>query len=217
MGFIFDMGKTGPSFTAVGKPNPKKKESHVRLVPPNVFFCLHCGERYDMATPVSLGIMAAIGKAFDKDHKKCRLDKVRGVACTYCFKFGHPMANCPLYKGDPEAWLNGPDVGMSSRALCLVIMGRLDPALVRHVPHDTQDFGRCYRLLKAMGWEDRVNAMANAPGWGGLVSAWAELTQLYEEELPSGVCPRLYERMQAVSVSSDTHRPIHHVWPTPRQ
>jgi hypothetical protein len=202
MGFIFDMGRTGSSFTAVGVPNRKKKESHVRLVPPNVFFCLHCGERYDMATPVSLGIMAAIGKAFDKDHKRCKLDKVRGVACTYCFKFGHPMASCPLldYKCNPEAWLNGPDVGMSSRALCLVIMGRLDPAHVRDVPHDPQDFGRCYRMLKAMGWEDRVGVMKYAPGWGGLVGAWAELTQLYEEELPSGVCPRLFERMQALLV-----------------
>ena len=34
------------------------------------------------------------------------------------------------------------------------------------------------------------------PEWAPLVAVWDELTALYEEELPSGRCPKLYDRMQ---------------------
>lgn len=63
---------------------------------------------------------------------------------------------------------------------------------------DPADFGRCYRLLKIMpSWRPRLPEVAALfPKWTGLVSAWDELTALYEEELPRRRCPKLYVRMQ---------------------
>jgi hypothetical protein len=34
--------------------------------------CLRCGQKYAVNVPVSLGIIAAIAKAFLKEHERCR-------------------------------------------------------------------------------------------------------------------------------------------------
>lgn len=51
------------------------------------------------------------------------------------------------------------------------------------MPHDSDDFGRCYRLLNHMGWQNRVGEMAGASGrWAVLVEIWDQLTAAYERE-----------------------------------
>jgi hypothetical protein len=105
----------------------------------------------------------------------------------------------------PEGrWIAGGDTGTSSITIWSVMMGcsmprdRSDRGRAPSVPHDPSDFGRCHRLLELFpAWRSRLpEVAAKYPAWGGLVGAWAELTALYIEELPSGRCPRLWERME---------------------
>lgn len=94
------------------------------------------------------------------------------------------------------AWLRSWDTGISSETIWRVLMHET-PRYV-DIPHDPADFGRCYRLLKAVpSWRERLTEVAAAvPKWRPFVAAWDELTALYEQELPSGVCPLLYRRMR---------------------
>lgn len=90
------------------------------------------------------------------------------------------------------AWLGGDDVGASSRSLCLKLAG-VDggPA---DVPSDDDDFGRCYRMLRACPHlRDRLDeARMLSPAWARLIDAWSELEALHE----SGQTKRLYRRLQ---------------------
>ena len=107
----------------------------------------------------------------------------------------------PTTEGDPIAWLANGDTGISSKTIWGVMMGRDAGGYEyrgNNIPYDPADFGRCYRLLKVMpSWGARLPEVAmRFPEWKPLVGAWDELTALYEEELPTGKCPRLYQRMQ---------------------
>ena len=106
-----------------------------------------------------------------------------------------------LSSGDVElTWLRSPDTGVSSKTIFSVLSekhGRV-AAIRTGVPHDPADFGRCHRLLNLIpGWRERLPEVAAAyPEWSALVREWDTLTKLYEEELPSGSCPKLYAAMQ---------------------
>lgn len=108
----------------------------------------------------------------------------------------------------PEQWIVGDDTGVSSKTIWAVMMGAVsgqEPWYAFDVPHDPDDFGRCYRLLKAIPeWRPRLHEVAERfPKWAPLIAAWDELTALYEEEVANGkprrLCsraPKLYERMR---------------------
>lgn len=100
--------------------------------------------------------------------------------------------------GDPMAWVTNGDTGTSSLTIWSVFTGRPSPHKRYDIPHDPDDFGRCYRLLKVMpSWLGRLGEVAAVyPAWAPFVKAWDELTRLYEEELPSGRAPKCYARMQ---------------------
>lgn len=80
----------------------------------------------------------------------------------------------------PTDWLLSGDTGISSETICAVMVG----ATARRVdiPYDTDDFGRCYRLLTLFPeWRARLPEVAKRfPKWGPMVMAWDELTSLYE-------------------------------------
>ncbi len=162
--------------------------------------CLRCGEHYQPQLPAPINLLAALGEAFEKDHRKCKLS-AEGLHCVHCGENGHPYDECPTLKvSTPEQWWNGTDTGLSSMTLWCVMMGapfsrmrNWKPAY----PMDPADFGRCHRLLKLFpAWRERIGEMVNVSGWRRLVLAWDELEKLYEEELPSGGAPKLYERMK---------------------
>lgn len=69
---------------------------------------------------------------------------------------------------------------------------------VYDIPHDPQDFGRCYRLLGHFPeWRERLAEMAEVfPKWGPLVESWPELESLWEAERHKSKAPKLYERMR---------------------
>lgn len=100
-----------------------------------------------------------------------------------------------------EAWLDGPDTGISSLTIAEILSGR--PGLVRSsfgrsTPKDPADFWRCLNLLKAMPeWRERLPEVAAAePSWAALVERWGEVEALYREEAPTGRAPRCYALMR---------------------
>jgi hypothetical protein len=178
-----------------------KDDAHLRLIPRRhedpMLLCMHCGEKYATRLPAPIDITIAVQKTFTKMHRRCRLTEL-GSACTYCYDFGHEPKKCPKlnYAGDPRAWLNGPDTGMSSETLWRRLMGyiSLDPT----APSDPEDFGRAHRLLHAIpGWRARIGEAASLPHpWPAYVAAWDELEALYLEEEPTGNAPKLWARMK---------------------
>jgi hypothetical protein len=106
----------------------------------------------------------------------------------------------PTTTGDADGWIANGDTGTSSLTIWSVMTGREVPERHFHpdTPKDPSDFGRCYRLLQVMpAWRPCLpEVSAKYPEWKALVDVWHELTALYQEEFPSGSCPRLYARMQ---------------------
>ena len=98
----------------------------------------------------------------------------------------------------PNEWIIGGDTGISSQTIWTVLTGT--PLKGGDIPHDPSDFGRCYRLLKAIpGWGDRMQEVADAsPKWNPLVREWDKMTELWEKESPSGTCPELYDFMKSL-------------------
>ena len=127
------------------------------------------------------------------------LAKMSKVTCPVCksgaVKLG-PLAK-PTADGDWRAWLHNGDTGISSLTIWSTLSGERNPGSA-DVPHDPDDFGRCYRLLKVMPeWRERLPEVAKRyKAWRPLVDSWDELTALYEEELPKKKLPKLYARMR---------------------
>ncbi|MBE3065154.1 MAG: hypothetical protein IMZ54_12320 [Acidobacteria bacterium] len=105
--------------------------------------------------------------------------------------------------GPIDEWLRGTDTGISSRTIVATLAAHPAAADLcgKGYPYDPDDFGRCYRLLKKIPeWRPRIFEMAPVSRqWEALVSHWAELEALYEEESPSGACPKLYARMKELT------------------
>lgn len=178
---------------------------HAILIPgQNIFACLCCGQSYAPALPCPVDMMAAMMVAFQKMHDECE-EGPGGLACIYCLQFGHAPKDCKLLKvTTPMEWMQGPDTGISSKCIWHVMNGTSE---IRdtHTPRDPSDFGRCYRMLKLFPqWRSRLDEVAERfPRWTALVREWDELTRLYEEEEPSGRCPKLYRRMKELIKESE--------------
>ena len=79
----------------------------------------------------------------------------------------------------PTEWLLSGDTGTSSKTICAVMTG--SHSRDDSVPHDPDDFGRCYRLLLAFPvWRLNLHKMGEAhKAWGPMVAAWGDLEALY--------------------------------------
>lgn len=87
----------------------------------------------------------------------------------------------------PNDWIAGRDTGVSSKTIWCVMTGTT--CLSPGTPADDDDFGRCYRLLKAFpAWRARLGEMAAAyRSWVPLVPLWPELERLHEAGQPRAV------------------------------
>lgn len=102
----------------------------------------------------------------------------------------------------PIEWMMSGDTGISSKTICAVMTGCRNIGGA-DLPHDPDDFGRCYRLLILFPeWRPHLQEVADIfPIWGPMVRAWDELTELYREEIDCsiyphiGSAPKLYARM----------------------
>lgn len=106
-------------------------------------------------------------------------------------------------------WIVGNDTGISSKAIWARMMGVAEASQDHgwgNYPHDPDDFGRCYRLLKAVPeWRSRIGEMAaENTVWKAMADAWDELSAMYEAEVDttgrrhSGLAPKMYERMKQI-------------------
>lgn len=81
-------------------------------------------------------------------------------------------------------WLTSGDTGVSSETIFRVMTGRKPrPGHWDGTPLDSDDFGRCFRLLERFPeWRARMGEVATRfPNWSGLVSEWPELERLWRE------------------------------------
>lgn len=85
-------------------------------------------------------------------------------------------------------WLLGTDTGLSSKCI-FAALARPDNKTaidrdirkVAHLPHDSDDFGRCLRLVQRFMWRKRLDELVVArPEWSLIVSRWDELAALHE-------------------------------------
>lgn len=147
-------------------------------------WCMRCGVGLKVQTPMPLYLAAALMKAFAEHHGNC-------------LEVGYQE---PVPK-TPEEWARSRDVGVSSGTIYAAATGKLSP--IRHfdVPHDADDFGRCYRLLKLFPeMRDKLPAAAHlCPQWKPFVVAWDELTARYEAALAIPLSPLKSASTQAAS------------------
>lgn len=85
-------------------------------------------------------------------------------------------------------WIVGRDTGTSSKVIWSV-MNMVTPDY-QSPPSDPDDFGRCYRLLKAAPahWRKHLGLVSQTyPEWSALVREWDTLTEMYERVIgPTG-------------------------------
>ena len=156
---------------------------------PHSLRCLTCGGEYvydESHQGISITMLVAITKVFDKEHRRCR----PGEIARKRFEFT-----------TPDEWLASLDTGISSATIWSVMTGRPSPFQRVGTPSDPSDFGRCYRLLKAFPlWRRRLPEVAFAwPAWAALIASWDELTALFEEEEPTGTATKLYARLKELT------------------
>lgn len=95
-----------------------------------------------------------------------------------------------------RAWLASDDTGLSSCFMASVISGSFERPYAH--PYDAADFGRCLRMLACCpDLRHDLNKMRNASKlWAIYIDNWTEMERLYNEELPTGACPKLCDLMQ---------------------
>lgn len=166
------------------------------------FVCVRCGVSYRPTYPCPISVISAAMLAFHEDHVGCQ-PHPEGDMCVFCDGRGHVMRSCLDAKVlTKDEWWRCKDTGTSSKTIWLMMTGRFHQhqSEPTGAPHDPDDFGRCYRLLKRFPeWRVQIVDMGFVPGWEKLAENWGELEALYEEELPSGKCAKLYARMRELS------------------
>jgi hypothetical protein len=95
-----------------------------------------------------------------------------------------------------EAWRRSDDTGLSSLYLAAALRGQCTPRL--EYPHDSDDFGRCVRLLEAVPeLRPRLELLANAPQpWPKLLAVWGRAERLYHEGLGAELSQLIAETVQ---------------------
>jgi len=95
-------------------------------------------------------------------------------------------------------WLGAGDVGASSKAMALQLVGVKNDG--SH-PWDPSDLGRCLRFMDAVP-AARLNMdrfVSMSPTWRILVQRWDELEALYRAEAAAGMkAPKTFDLMQEI-------------------
>ncbi len=137
-------------------------------------FCLHCGGDYSIKFPIDITEMNKKIKSFNDLHSDCEKTWVE--------------PNADQEKTIEERakwWIEKGEVGLSSKTIYAACMGIKGVQL--NYPHDPSDFGRCYKLFKAIPEWRQIrykNIIANLhPKWSILMDNWDMLTEMYEQNV----------------------------------
>lgn len=146
--------------------------------------CERCGRGLEIGTqPIAIAVAAM--NAFIGMHKGCKVGR-----------FKEPDAITP------QDWLRGRDTGTSSLTIYAVMMNTPSPHNRYDVPHDPDDFSRCYRLLNLFPkWKARLgDVAARFPIWNPFVREWDKLTTMYETAMktPNEPAHEMYVFMQSL-------------------
>ena len=94
----------------------------------------------------------------------------------------------------PAEWLASDDVGLSSSYMITVLTSIGHPSPNGDAPRDADDLGRCIRMVKACGLEDKVSLMLDmGQQWKRIAKNWEHLVKLYEQEQYSEIYAFLRE------------------------
>jgi hypothetical protein len=156
--------------------------------------CTHCGRGLSLGGgPQPLPIVTAAMNAFVKMHLGCKSGQ-----------FQEPEAH------GPEEWLRGRDTGTSSLTIYAAMMNAPSPHDRYDVPHDPDDFGRCYRLLNLFpDWKMRLGEVGTRfLIWRPFVREWNKLTEMYETALASKTnrAPEMYKFMQELEYEGGSRK-----------
>ena len=138
--------------------------------------CTRCGQGLTLGSQL-IDVWVAAVKAFTKIHTNCT-----------------PHWTEPIPK-TPGEWARGRDVGISAGTIYAAGTHSATPCGVYGVPHDPDDFARCYRLLKLFPelCKGLLRTVDLCKQWGPFVASWNELTVLYEREAWDALYARIKE------------------------
>lgn len=102
-------------------------------------------------------------------------------------------------------WITTGEVGISSKTMWAALTGAVEGGrkggFGRYsfdVPHDPDDFRRCLSFVNYCEvTPDSLQKVKEVfPWWGPQIDNWPRLVELWNEESPSGRCPKLYDLLQ---------------------
>ena len=95
-------------------------------------------------------------------------------------------------------WIMRGEVGASSETIYSVLAGARPPKHGAGTPLDPDDYRRCKLLLDLIPeWRPQLGRVAEKYSeWKKLVENWDRIAALFDEEAPSGRCPKCYRLIQ---------------------
>lgn len=115
---------------------------------------------------------------------------------------------------NPNEWILGRDTGTSSKTIWAVMMNAVhkgdactESSVTFDVPHDVDDFGRCYRLLALFPeWRERIKEVGKVfPMWIPYIREWGKLEKLYCQHL-------IYEDCRFANKKSTEYKQYGKTW-----
>lgn len=155
-------------------------------------FTCKCGQVFDGDLVVDAPIAVVIAS-------------MRAVRCPACGKanpgLGGAYKDAPPLSASVEVradwWERRGERGTSSNTIYAAFTGGATPQWAG-VPRDPDDYRRCRQLLEVIPeWRQSLHVVAGRfPVFAPMVERWNEMDALYDEESPSGTCPKLFDLMQ---------------------
>jgi hypothetical protein len=133
--------------------------------------------------PSQMDLVSHICKAFGKHPAKPRhINAIIKAADMILAELRREDLIAPPGAGY-QLWLRSDDTGMSSKYLAMMLHGGGAGPADFAFPHDADDFGRCYRMLRVVVFADdamaRVGPTLPHP-WPALCEHWKKLESMFE-------------------------------------
>lgn len=155
--------------------------------------CFECGHVFEAETLVNAPFEVAIAA-------------MKAIRCPSCgagdVGFGGEYGDAPPPTAPIETrvawWFARGATGISSETIALTMQGQAKGGpFGADAPHDPADFHRCRRLFEIVPeWRSQLSKVtALYPWFRPFEEAWDEFDRLFDEESPSGRCPKLFAAM----------------------
>ena len=107
-------------------------------------------------------------------------------------------------------WILGIDTGISSKTLWMAMKGiEPTPNMMIDIPHDADDFGRCFRLMMISNYEQRQKALENVgkicPAFIPIAREWTKLEELYVKSSQEGNYTVFHSYLSVLKQEGEKH------------